>query len=54
MNKRLLAATQEITQAELFDFTVTNIEHQLDETVNRVIKIIETESLENPPGKIRL
>ena len=54
MNKRLLAATQEITQAELFDFTVTNMEHQLDETVNRVIKIIETESLENPPRKIRL
>ena len=54
MNKRLLAATQEITQAELFDFTVTNIEHQLDETVNQVIEIIETESREKPPRKISL
>ncbi|MEC9293453.1 MAG: guanylate kinase [Chloroflexota bacterium] len=54
MTKRLFAATQEIPQAELFDFTVTNKEHQLDETVNRVIEIIETESLEKPPRKIRL
>ena len=54
MNKRLLAATQEITQAELFDFTVTNKEHQLDETVNQVIEIIETESREKPPRKISL
>ena len=54
MNKRLLAATQEITQSELFDFTVTNKEHQLDETVNQVIEIIETESREKPPRKISL
>ena len=54
MNKRLLAATQEITQAGLFDFTVTNKEHQLDETVNQVIEIIETESSEKPPRKISL
>ena len=49
MNNRLLAATQEITQADLFDFTVTNKEHQLDEAVNRVIEIIETESSKKPP-----
>ena len=45
MKKRLLAAKQEITQTDLFDFAVTNKEHQLDESVNRVIEIIETESL---------
>jgi len=45
MKKRLFAAKQEITQTDLFDFAVTNKEHQLDESVNRVIEIIETESL---------
>ncbi len=52
MNKRLLAATQEISQAEQFDFTVTNKEHQLDQAVNRVIEIIETESLIGEPREI--
>ncbi len=54
MKKRLLAATQEISQADLFDFTVTNKEHQLDEAVNRVIEIIETESSKKPPREILL
>ena len=54
MNKRLLAATQEITEADLFDFTVTNKEHQLDEAVNRVIEIIETESSKKPQREILL
>ena len=49
MKKRLLAAKQEITQTDLFDFTVTNKEHNLDQAVNRVIQIIETESSKKPP-----
>ena len=54
MKKRLLAAKQEITQTDLFDFTVTNKEHNLDQAVNRVIQIIETESLKKPTREIRL
>ena len=54
MNKRLIAATQEITQADLIDFAVINKENQLDEAVNRVLEIIETESSKTPSGKIRL
>ena len=54
MNKRLIAATQEITQADLFDFAVINKENQLNEAVNRVIEIIATESSKTPPRKIRV
>ena len=54
MNKRLLAASKEITQSKMFDFTVTNKEHLLNETVKRVTEIIETDSLSNPPRKIHL
>ena len=54
MNKRLLAASKEINQSKMFDFTVTNKEHMLNETVKRVTEIIETESLSNPPRKIHL
>ena len=35
-------------------FTVTNKEHQLDQAVNQVIGIIETESLKKPTREIRL
>jgi len=54
MKKRLIAARQEITQTDLFDFTVTNKEHNLDQAVNRVIEIIQTESLKKPTREIRL
>ena len=54
MNNRLIAATQEITQADLFDFAVINKENQVDEAVNRVIEIIATESSKTPPRKIRV
>ena len=54
MNKRLLAATEEINQSAIFDFIVTNKEHLLNDTVNRVTEIIETESLRKPSRKVRL
>ena len=54
MRKRLFAAKQEITQTDMFDFTVTNKEHQLDKAVSRVLEIIETESLKKPAREIRL
>jgi len=54
MNKRLLAASEEISQSTMFDFTVTNKEHMLNDTVKRVTEIIETESLRNPHRKIHL
>ena len=54
MTKRLLAAKQEITQTDMFDFTVTNKEHQLDKAVSRVLEIIEIESLKKPAREIRL
>ena len=54
MRKRLFAAKQEITQTDMFDFTVTNKEHQLDKAVSRVLEIIETESLKKPATETRL
>jgi len=54
MSKRLLAASEEINQSTMFDFTVTNKEHLLNDTVKRVTEIIETESLRSPPRKIHL
>ena len=44
MTQRLEAASEEISQASLFDFTVTNEEDRLDDTVNQVVGIIESES----------
>ena len=54
MTKRLAAATEEISQASLFDFTVTNEEDQLDETVNSVVEIIESESQRVPPRNVSI
>jgi len=54
MNKRLLAASEEISQSTMLDFTVTNKEHMLNDTVKRVTEIIETESLRNPHRNIHL
>jgi guanylate kinase len=48
MTKRLAAATEEISQASLFDFTVTNEEGRLDSTVENVVEIIESESRRIP------
>ncbi len=48
MEKRLAAATEEINQASLFDFTVTNEENRLDDTVSKVVEIIESESSRIP------
>lgn len=52
MTKRLAAANEEISQASLFDFTVTNEENQLDETVKKVVDIIESESTRIPPRTV--
>jgi len=54
MTKRLAAATEEIDQASLFDFTVTNEENQLDDTVDNVVAIIESESQRIPPRPVSI
>ena len=54
MTKRLVAATEEISQARLFDFTVTNVEGRLDDTVNQVVEIIESESQRIPPRRVSI
>jgi guanylate kinase len=51
MNKRLAAAAEEISQSDAFDYVVTNEENHLDETVKRVVEIIEYESSRMPPRK---
>tara|TARA_B100000676_G_scaffold306416_1_gene362610 strand:- start:1806 stop:2390 length:585 start_codon:yes stop_codon:yes gene_type:complete len=54
MKKRLAAASEEINQASLFDYTVTNEENKLDETVDKVVEIIETESKRIPPRIVKI
>jgi guanylate kinase len=54
MAKRLAAASEEISQASLFDFTVTNEEDRLDETVRQVVEIIESESQRVPPRNVSI
>ena len=54
MTKRLAAANEEISQASLFDFTVTNEEGRLDDTVNQVVEIIESESQRIPPRRVSI
>ena len=54
MTKRLAAANEEISQARLFDFTVTNVEGRLDDTVNQVVEIIESESQRIPPRRVSI
>ena len=51
MNKRLAAAAEEIGQSDVFDYVITNEEDHLDETVTKVLEIIEYESSKMPPGK---
>ena len=54
MVKRLAAANEEISQESLFDFTVINVEDQLDQTVNSVVAIIESESQKIPPRNVTI
>ena len=54
MTKRLAAANEEISQAHLFDFTVTNEEDCLNDTVNEVVEIIESESQRIPPRRVSI
>ena len=54
MKKRLAAASEEINQASLFDYTVTNEENKLDETVEKVVEIIEAESKRIPPRRVNI
>lgn len=51
MNSRLAAAAEEICQSDVFDYVITNEEDQLDETVKKVLEIIEDESSRKPPRK---
>lgn len=52
MEQRLAAANEEIKKSDLFDFAVTNEEDQLDDTVKRVVEIIESEAMKIPPRKV--
>ena len=52
MKKRMAAATEEISKSDLFDFTVTNEEDRLDDTVRQVVEIIETEAVKVPPRNV--
>jgi guanylate kinase len=54
MVKRLAAANEEISQESLFDFTVINVEGQLDQTVNSVVAIIQSESQRIPPRNVNI
>ena len=49
MKKRLSAAAEEIGNSDLFDYTVMNEEDRLDDTVAKVVDIIETEAESFPP-----
>ena len=52
MKKRLSAATDEINNSDLFDYTVMNEEDRLAETVEKVVEIIETEAARVPPRNV--
>ncbi len=54
MRKRLAAATEEISKSDVFDYTVTNEEDQLGDTVERVVEIIETEAAKVPPRNVNI
>ncbi len=54
MRKRLAAATEEISKSGLFDYTVTNEEDQLGDTVERVVEIIEIEAAKVPPRNVNI
>ena len=54
MTDRLAAASAEINQSSLFDFTVTNEEGQLDDTVRKVVEIVESESVRVPPRNVSI
>ncbi len=49
MKKRLSAAAEEIGNSDLFDYTVMNEEDRLDDTVAKVVDIVETEAESFPP-----
>lgn len=52
MKKRLSAATREIDEADIFDYTVMNEEDRLDDTVAKVVEIIATEAARVPPRNV--
>ena len=52
MTDRLSAAAEEIGNSDLFDYTVTNEEDRLDDTVDKVVEIIESEAARVPPRNI--
>ena len=52
MKKRLSAASEEIKDSNLFDYTVTNEEDRLDDTVKSVVEIIEAEATKVPARNV--
>ena len=52
MKKRLSAATEEIDNSDLFDYTVMNEEDRLDDTVEKVVEIIGAEAARVPPRNV--
>ncbi len=54
MTKRLSAAAEEIGNSGLFDYTVTNEENLLHETVDKVVEIIRAESTKVPPRNVAI
>ena len=54
MKTRLSAAEEEIGSSDFFDYTVMNEEDFLDETVAKVVDIIETEATSFPPRRVAI
>lgn len=54
IEQRLKAAKGEIEQAPLFDEQLVNHDDRLDEIVEELVEIIETESRREPPRKMEL
>jgi len=52
MTDRLSAAAEEIGSSDQFDYTVTNEEDRLDDTVEKVVGIIESEAARVPPRNV--
>ncbi|MCI0870585.1 MAG: guanylate kinase [Chloroflexi bacterium] len=52
MKRRLSAATEEIDNSDLFDYTVVNEEDRLDDTVEKVVGIIGAQAAKGPPRNV--
>jgi len=54
MESRLAAASEEMKQANLYDYTVVNEEDRLDTAVVTVREIIDRESRRDPPRRVTI